>query len=151
MSVEEVMTKLRASLKRRGAEGIRGLARHFKICDTNKNGTLDQDEFEKCIRLNNLGLSSEETQLLMRFFDRDNSGDVGYEEFLRAVRGRLSPVRKQLVKKMNVGHTRYGQGRRSIRHARYSNRNFLVPPRVPSTNGLAKPEGTLLKYFGRST
>lgn len=98
--VEKVLEKMRTSLKRRGAEGIRGLARHFKICDTNKNGTLDQEEFQKCIRLNNLGLSSEETLLLMRHFDRDNSGDVGYEEFLRAVRGRLSPVRKQLVKKI---------------------------------------------------
>ena len=28
--VEAVMTKLRSSLKRRGAEGIRGLSRHFK-------------------------------------------------------------------------------------------------------------------------
>ena len=27
---EAVLIKLRASLKRRGAEGIRGLARHFK-------------------------------------------------------------------------------------------------------------------------
>ena len=81
--VEDVLERMRMSLKRRGAEGIRGLARHFKICgargrrptvsrvrnqrlssslarqraDTNKNGTLDADEFEKCCRLNNLGLS----------------------------------------------------------------------------------------------
>jgi hypothetical protein len=32
--VEAVMTKLRASLKRRGAEGIRGLGRHFKASAT---------------------------------------------------------------------------------------------------------------------
>ena len=35
------MLKLRTSLKRRGAEGIRGLARHFKICDVNGNGSAD--------------------------------------------------------------------------------------------------------------
>ena len=29
--VAAVMDKLRASLKRRGAEGIRGLSRHFKV------------------------------------------------------------------------------------------------------------------------
>ena len=96
MSVEEVMTKLRASLKRRGAEGIRGLARHFKICDSNGNGTLDADEFTKCCRLNNLGLNNEEIGILFQAFDADRSGGVAYEEFLRAVRGRLSPVRKQL-------------------------------------------------------
>lgn len=31
-AVEAILVKLRASLKRRGAEGIRGLARHFKAC-----------------------------------------------------------------------------------------------------------------------
>ena len=31
MDVEGIMEKLRSSLKRRGAEGIRGLARHFKV------------------------------------------------------------------------------------------------------------------------
>ena len=31
MEVEAVIEKLRASLKRRGADGIRGLGRHFKV------------------------------------------------------------------------------------------------------------------------
>lgn len=148
LDAETVLIKLRASLKRRGAEGIRGLARHFKasvcnctclahhhaciafpatsappnlrvclqpplssaclhhlprfrqICDMNRNGSLDADEFEKCCRLNNLGLSSQDMALLHKHFDRDRSGSVGYEEFLRAVRGRLPPVRKQVVKKI---------------------------------------------------
>ena len=71
-----------------------------QICDMNGNGTLDGDEFEKCCRLNNLGLSVSDVAVLHRHFDRDHSGGVGYEEFLRAVRGRLTPVRKQLVKKI---------------------------------------------------
>ena len=37
--VEAVMTKLRASLKRRGAEGIRGLGRHFKVRKTDPTMT----------------------------------------------------------------------------------------------------------------
>ena len=87
--VEAVMLKLRTSLKRRGAEGIRGLARHFKICDVNGNGSLDAEEFEKCCRLNNLGLNREEMGILFSAFDADRSGGVAYEEFLRAVRCRL--------------------------------------------------------------
>lgn len=31
MEVDAVLEKLRGSLKRRGAEGIRGLGRHFKV------------------------------------------------------------------------------------------------------------------------
>ena len=75
-------------------------ALYRQICDMNRNGSLDADEFEKCCRLNNLGLSSQDMALLHKHFDRDRSGSVGYEEFLRAVRGRLPPVRKQVVKKI---------------------------------------------------
>ena len=141
--VEAIMEKLRASLKRRGAEGIRGLGRHFKvnpplmhhatlqrpvspdvacqmttssivrgcvgrlhdrcarqIVDVNRNGQLDLDEFEKCCRLNNLGLNDKDMKIIFVHFDRDRSGGISYDEFLRAVRGRLSPVRKQIVKKL---------------------------------------------------
>ena len=66
----------------------------------NGNGTLDTQEFEKCCRLNNLGLTASDMAVLFKSFDRDRSGSVGYEEFLRAVRGRLPPVRKQIVKKI---------------------------------------------------
>mmetsp|Transcript_72498 Transcript_72498/g.143977 ORF Transcript_72498/g.143977 Transcript_72498/m.143977 type:complete len:391 (-) Transcript_72498:608-1780(-) len=99
-NVEHLLEKLRASLKRRGAEGIRGLARHFKIVDRNNNKTLEQDEFEQACRINNLGLSTQDMQTLFYAFDKDRSGTVSYEEFLRAVRGRLSPTRKTLVKKI---------------------------------------------------
>ena len=58
------------------------------------------DEFHKVCRLNNLGLNASEITILHGHFDRDKSGGVDYEEFLRAVRGRLSPVRKQIVKKI---------------------------------------------------
>merc|ERR1719198_2803734 len=36
----------------------------------------------------------------MRYFDNDGGGTISYEEFLRAVRGRLSPARKAMVKKI---------------------------------------------------
>jgi Ca2+-binding EF-hand superfamily protein len=98
--VEAILTKMRASLARRGAEGIRGLGRHFKICDKNRNGLLDFEEFEQCCRLNKLGLSSSEMSTLLRFFDRDGNGEVSYDEFLRGLRGRLSATRKALVMKV---------------------------------------------------
>ena len=95
-----VLDKLRSALKRRGAEGIRGLARHFKIVDRSKTGVLDAEEFEQACKLNQLGLSTTDVHTLVKAFDKDGHEMVSYHEFLRAVRGRLSPARKAMVKKI---------------------------------------------------
>jgi Ca2+-binding EF-hand superfamily protein len=95
-----VLDKLRSALKRRGAEGIRGLARHFKIVDRSKTGVLDAEEFEQACKLNQLGLSTTDVHTLVKAFDKDGHDMVSYHELLRAVRGRLSPVRKAMVKKI---------------------------------------------------
>lgn len=100
MEVDAVLEKLRASLKRRGAEGIRGLARHFKIVDRDNSKSIDADEFSQLCNLNRLGLSQNEQNVLMRGFDSDGNGRVDYEEFLRGVRGRLSPTRKKMVRQI---------------------------------------------------
>ena len=41
------MEKMRYMLKKRGADGIQGLARNFRICDTNGSGQLDEEELAK--------------------------------------------------------------------------------------------------------
>jgi Ca2+-binding EF-hand superfamily protein len=100
---EPIVTRMRAALKKRTAEadgsegGIRGLARNFRICDRNKNGSLELDEFARCIALCNIGLSDAQLAVVFRCFDRNQSGCVDYDEFLRAVRGPLSPFRQNLV------------------------------------------------------
>lgn len=71
-----------------------------QICDRNGNGRLDADEFDKCVTLNRLPLSPADRELLFAAFDRDRSGEIAYEEFLRELRGRLSPVRRQLVRRV---------------------------------------------------
>jgi hypothetical protein len=58
------------------------------------------DEFHKVCRLNNLGLNASEITILHGHFDTNKDGGVNYDEFLRAVRGRLAPVRKQIVSKI---------------------------------------------------
>jgi hypothetical protein len=45
-----LVERMRAALKKRGAHGILGLQRQFKIADDNGSGTLDFDEFSKAIR-----------------------------------------------------------------------------------------------------
>ena len=97
---ESVLEKMRAMLKKRGADGIQGLARNFRICDTNGSGQLDEEEMAKCFRLCKIGLSPEEADAIFHVFDTGGNGTVSFEEFLRAIRGRMSPPRKALVVKV---------------------------------------------------
>ena len=100
--IESILENMRAALKKRtadvdGVSGIKGLGRNFRIADTNKNGVLDVDEFAKCVALCKLGLNSAQVAKLHAHFDRDGSGLVDYDEFLRAVRGPLPPSRRKIV------------------------------------------------------
>ena len=67
------------------------LYRTFRIIDDNKSGTLDQKEFEKCVR--DFGLTQftkEHTDQLFQEFDKDKSGTIDYEEFLVKMRVRYT-------------------------------------------------------------
>ena len=97
---EAVMEALREKLKKRGAQGIRGLARNFKICDRDGSRSLDVQELAKCCSMCKLGLSLEEVRTLHGFFDRGGDGYISFDEFLKAIRGSLSPTRRKLVTKV---------------------------------------------------
>ena len=98
--VESVLEKMRSMLKKRGADGIQGLARNFRICDTNGSGQLDEEELAKCFRLCKLSLTADESSMIFRSFDTSGNGTLSFEEFLRSIRGRMSPPRKKLVTKV---------------------------------------------------
>ena len=84
----------------RFVQGIRGLARNFKICDRDGSNKLDVGELAKCCSMCKLGLTPPEVEQLHKFFDQDNDGLVSYDEFIRTIRGRMSPVRRKLVTKV---------------------------------------------------
>ena len=49
-SLDSIMTQLRKEMASRGARGIAGLGRRFKIADDNMNGSLCMDEFKKAMQ-----------------------------------------------------------------------------------------------------
>lgn len=81
----------------RGARGIIGLQRSFKIMDDNRSLSLDMYEFTKACSDFRVDISKAELEKLFKAFDRDGSGEVSYDEFLRAVRGPMNNFRKALV------------------------------------------------------
>lgn len=56
-------------------------------------------EFKKAVRDFRVGLEDKDSERLFRIFDRDGSGKIDYEEFLRGVRGEMNQFRVNLCKK----------------------------------------------------
>jgi Ca2+-binding EF-hand superfamily protein len=90
----------REKLASRGARGILGMQRVFKIMDDNRNGTLEIQEFWKAVCDFRISISGEECRKLFDLFDINGDGGVDYDELMRSVIGEMNPIRKELVKKV---------------------------------------------------
>jgi Ca2+-binding EF-hand superfamily protein len=66
--------------------------------DDNNSGTIDMNEFRKAVKDFRLELNDQEIQLVFTAFDRDGSGEIDYDEFVRGVRGPMNPFRIKIVK-----------------------------------------------------
>jgi len=94
---EDLVEKLRTKLASRGARGIIGLGKQFRIMDDNNSRSLDLYEFTKAVKDYMLGFNDAEIKTLYNYFDVDRSGSVDYDEFIRSLRGPMNPARKKLV------------------------------------------------------
>ena len=77
---------LREQLKSRGARGIVGLQRKFRIMDDDGSKTLNMIEFKKAIRECGLKLTDFQMSQLFSYFDADANGCIHLDEFLLGVR-----------------------------------------------------------------
>lgn len=96
-SAEDLMAAFRATLKARGAHGICGISKKFRIADDDNSGTITLPEFEKMISEHALGWTADQVKLMFAHFDKDKSGSIVFDEFLRAIRGSLNERRRQIV------------------------------------------------------
>jgi calcyphosin len=96
-SMADLAERLQQKLIARGARGIIGLGKSFRIMDDNNSRSLDIQEFTKAMTDYKLGFSADEIRQLFAFFDVDGSGACDYDEFLRQLRGPMNPRRKKVV------------------------------------------------------
>lgn len=96
-TADDLLQRLRDKLKSRGARGIIGLAKQFRIMDDNHSLSLDKFEFSKAMQDYMLGFSEGEIQTLFAHMDYDRSGLIEYDEFLRMIRGPMNNARKAIV------------------------------------------------------
>jgi len=88
---------MRKRIAARGARGIQGIGRKFKIADDNNSKSLDSEEFKKAMHDFRVGLSDAQIKTCFRIFDRDGSGEISYDEFLRTIRGSMNNARKSVA------------------------------------------------------
>jgi len=81
---------MRKRLKARGAKGITGLGKKFKIADDNNSGDLDMYEFKKACRDFRIGVEGKDTERLFSMFDTRGDGKISYDEFLRGIVGEMN-------------------------------------------------------------
>jgi Ca2+-binding EF-hand superfamily protein len=95
--VLQALNRFQQKLSARGARGIIGLSRQFKIMDDSGNKQLEYNEWTKAIRDYRIDITEQQTADLFNYFDRDGSGAIDYDEFLRAVRGEMNEFRRGFV------------------------------------------------------
>lgn len=94
-----LIERFRKALKSRGANGIIGLSRQFRIADDNGSGTLDFMEFKKCCNDFGVEIDPQDIESLFKSMDIDQSGEIDFDEFLRVVVGEMSQFRRNLVER----------------------------------------------------
>jgi hypothetical protein len=95
--LEQMMGLFRDRIKARGARGIIGLQRIFKIMDDDNSKTLSLVEFSKACRDFRIGISEEYIPTIFNAFDLNNDGTLSIDEFIFAVRGEMNEQRTQIV------------------------------------------------------
>jgi Ca2+-binding EF-hand superfamily protein len=81
----------------RSGGGVLGLARNFRIIDSDRSGQLSLGEFKVAMSKFRVGLNAEELKILFDLYDKDKSGSLDFDEFLKGLRSKLSPQRRSLA------------------------------------------------------
>lgn len=90
---------MRDRLKARGARGIIGISKSFKIMDDDNSGQLDSNEFAKALSSYRISTDEKEIEAIFNTFDPDRNGQINYEEFLRGLMGEMNERRVKLVQR----------------------------------------------------
>lgn len=96
-SEKSVLEQVRQKIISRGARGINGIKRVFKIMDDNESKTLDVEEFSKALNEYRIQIERPDVEKVFRLFDRDGNGEINYDEFLRSIVGKMNDQRRNIV------------------------------------------------------
>jgi Ca2+-binding EF-hand superfamily protein len=95
--LDAMINLFRERIRMRGARGMIGLQRIFKIMDDDNSRTLSIGEFTKACRDFRVGISEEYIPTIFNAFDLNRDGNLNFDEFLDALRGEMNDVRLNAV------------------------------------------------------
>ena len=90
---QALLALFKDKLKGRGARGMIGLQRLFKMMDDDGSMTLSMPEFGKACKDFKIGISDENVPILFTLFDKNGDGTIQYDEFINTVRMPMNPAR----------------------------------------------------------
>lgn len=100
IELNALMDRIRARIVERGAVGIKGIGRLFRIADDDSSNSIDlHNELPKL--MNDIGVILNKTELteLIRLLDRNGDGTISYDEFLYQMAPPLSEERIKWINK----------------------------------------------------
>lgn len=97
MSQNANILKFRQICLKRGASGIKGIGRQFRVIDDDGSKSLSCEEFEAGLADFGVVVSAEEAKEMFNAFDTDRSGSLNFTEFLAKLRPPMSKSRLDLV------------------------------------------------------
>ncbi|XP_011155602.1 calcyphosin-like protein isoform X2 [Solenopsis invicta] len=110
----DTIEKLRLLCLARGANGILGLGRIFRLIDEDGNNKLSFEEFKTSIEQTKLELSEEEINDVFKKFDIDDDGNISIDEFLVGIRPPMCQSRKDVVEQAFQKLDKTGDGQITI-------------------------------------
>uniref|UniRef100_A0A673KWU6 Calcyphosin-like protein n=1 Tax=Sinocyclocheilus rhinocerous TaxID=307959 RepID=A0A673KWU6_9TELE len=85
----DAVQELRQQCLKRGAAGIKGLGRTFRIMDDDGSKSLNFQEFEKGLENYAVSVGKDKAQQIFAMMDKDGSGTINFDEFLEKLRVRM--------------------------------------------------------------
>ena len=136
----------RQALLSRGAKGILGMARQFKIMDYDESGELDLNKFIKAVKDFKAPIDEQDIRIVFDIFDRNNNGRIHYDEFVRSLKGKMNSFRIGLVDLAFRKLDKNGSGRVDI----YDLKGVYSAKDHPDVRSGKKTEDQALSEIGRA-
>ena len=100
LAMERVLINVQNALAAQGVRGTTHILAQFRKYDVDGGGVLDRDEFGAAMRGAGLRVQDRDVAGLFASMDADGNGGIDWLEFARALSGRLSPRRRDVIKRV---------------------------------------------------